>query len=206
MRILLHRICLVVGFPLLLLSVYHATPFWQAVSAEKSAENHVEISLYVICCFSLVAFHNFYLSLIFVGLINMCLSMFLLEFILYMILCASWTCTFSSYVRIVFCYNMLKYFLRPFLFLFSFCDIYNVNVHLFNVEPDIFLEIFFILFQCFFFFSVFFSVTVFSTTLFSNSLIPFSASIIVIHFFWCIFHFNYFIIHLCLLFTLYSSF
>ena len=39
--------------------------------------------MYVICCFSLVAFNIFPSNLIFVSLINMCLSMFLLRFILY---------------------------------------------------------------------------------------------------------------------------
>ena len=40
------------------------------------------VPLYIICHFSLVAFNNFSLSLIFVSLITMCLSMFLLGFIL----------------------------------------------------------------------------------------------------------------------------
>ena len=47
--------------------------------------------LCVICCFSLAAFNNFSLSLIFVNLITMCLSVFLLGFILPGALCASWT-------------------------------------------------------------------------------------------------------------------
>ena len=41
------------------------------------------IPLYVICCFSLVAFNILSLSLIFVSLINMCLGLFLLVFIQY---------------------------------------------------------------------------------------------------------------------------
>ena len=41
------------------------------------------IPLYVICCFSLAAFNIFSLCLNFVSLINTCLSMFLLGFILY---------------------------------------------------------------------------------------------------------------------------
>ena len=41
------------------------------------------IPLYVICCFSFVAFNTFSLSLIFVDLINVCLNVFLLGFILY---------------------------------------------------------------------------------------------------------------------------
>ena len=41
--------------------------------------------------FSLAAFNNFFLSLIFVNLITMCLGVFLLGFILPGILCAFWT-------------------------------------------------------------------------------------------------------------------
>ena len=61
------------------------------VSAEKSAVNLMGVPLYVICYFSLFAFNNFSLSLIFVNLITMCLGMFLLGFILPGTLCASWT-------------------------------------------------------------------------------------------------------------------
>ena len=42
-------------------------------------------------CFSLVAFNIFSLNLIFVSLINMCLGVYFLGFILYGTLCASWT-------------------------------------------------------------------------------------------------------------------
>ena len=62
------------------------------VSAERSAVNLMGIPLYVICCFSLVAFNIFSLYLILDSLINMCLGVFLLGFILYGTLCASWTC------------------------------------------------------------------------------------------------------------------
>ena len=48
------------------------------------------IPLYVICCFPLAAFNIFSLYLIFDSLINMCLGVFLLGFILYGTLCASW--------------------------------------------------------------------------------------------------------------------
>ena len=61
------------------------------VSAESSAVNLTGIHLYVICCFSLAAFNNFSLYLIFDSLINMCLSVFLLGFILDGTLCASWS-------------------------------------------------------------------------------------------------------------------
>ena len=48
------------------------------------------VPLYV-CYFSIVAFNNFSLSLIFANLITMCLGLFLLGFILYGTLCTSWT-------------------------------------------------------------------------------------------------------------------
>ena len=46
--------------------------------------------LYVTCCFSLAAFYSLF-CLVFVILISMCLGMFLLVFILFGTLCASWT-------------------------------------------------------------------------------------------------------------------
>ena len=49
------------------------------------------IPFYVICWFSLAAFNIFSLYLIFDSLINMCLGMFLLGFILCGTLCSSWT-------------------------------------------------------------------------------------------------------------------
>ena len=88
MRDLLGRVFLVICFSISSLEIYCATPF---CPAEKSADNLMGIPLYVICCFSLVAFTIFSLSLIFVSLINMCLGVFLLEFILHWIVCTSWT-------------------------------------------------------------------------------------------------------------------
>ena len=49
------------------------------------------VPLYIICRFSLAAFNNFSLSLIFANFITMCLGVFLLGFILYGTHCASWT-------------------------------------------------------------------------------------------------------------------
>ena len=91
------------------------------------------IPLYVICCFSLAAFNIFSLYLIFDSLINMCLGMFLLIFILCGTLCfLDLIDYFLSHSREVFNDNLLKYFLSPFLFLF-FWDPYNSNVGAFNV-------------------------------------------------------------------------
>ena len=53
------------------------------VSTEKSADNLMGIPLYVIFCFCLAAFNTFSLNLNFVGLINICLGVFFLGFILY---------------------------------------------------------------------------------------------------------------------------
>ena len=61
------------------------------VSAERSAVYLMGITLYVICCSSLVAFNIFSLYLIFDSLISMFLGMLLLVFILYGTLCTSWT-------------------------------------------------------------------------------------------------------------------
>ena len=61
------------------------------VSAERPAVNLMGIPLCVIYSFSLAAFNIFSLYLIFDSLINMCLGVFLLGFILYGTLCASYT-------------------------------------------------------------------------------------------------------------------
>ena len=44
-----------------------------------------------ICCFSFIGVNIFYLHLIFVSLINICLCVFLLGFVLYVTLWTSWT-------------------------------------------------------------------------------------------------------------------
>ena len=61
------------------------------VSAERSAVKHMGFPLYVTCCFSLPAFNILSLCLVFVSLISICLGVFLLGFIPYWTLCASWT-------------------------------------------------------------------------------------------------------------------
>ena len=96
------------------------------------------VPLCVICHFSLVAFNNFSLSLIFVNLITMCLGVFLLGFILPGTLCASWTWVAISF-------PMLENFsaiIPSNIFsgpssLFSFWDPYNANVVAFNFVPGV---------------------------------------------------------------------
>ena len=44
---------------------------------------------------------------------------------------------FLSHIREVFKYNLLKYFLSPFVFLFFFWDPYNFNVGVFNVVSEV---------------------------------------------------------------------
>ena len=61
------------------------------VSAERSAIKHMVFPLYITCCFSLAGFNILSLYLVCVNLISMCLGVFLLGFILYGTLCASWT-------------------------------------------------------------------------------------------------------------------
>ena len=60
------------------------------VSAERSTVNCMGFPLYVTYCFSLADFNILSLCLISVGLISMCLDVFLLVFNLQGTLCASW--------------------------------------------------------------------------------------------------------------------
>ena len=78
-------------FPFISLSISCHCLLACRVFAEKSAVNLMGVPLYVICHFSLAAFNIFSLYLIFDSLIHMCLGVFLLGFILYGTLCASWT-------------------------------------------------------------------------------------------------------------------
>ena len=105
------------------------------VSAERSTVNRMSFLLYVTCCFSLAAHNILSLCLISVSLINMCISVFLLGFILYGILCASWTWLTISFPMWGFSYNFFKNFLSAF---FSFLWYpYNSNVDLFNIVPKV---------------------------------------------------------------------
>ena len=81
---------------------------------------------------------TFYLPLIFLSLTTMCLSVFLIGFILPGTLCfLDLVDYFLSHVREVFSYYLFKYFLRSLITLFSFWHSYNVNVGTFNVVPEV---------------------------------------------------------------------
>ena len=96
----------------------HSLLAWRK-SAENSVAGLMGIPLCVIRCFPLAAFSI--LSLILVILITMCLGVFLFELILFWTLCfLDLGNSFLSQVREVFSYYLFRYFLRPFLCLFSF--------------------------------------------------------------------------------------
>ena len=110
------------------------------------------IALYVICCFFLDPFNIFSLNLIFLSLINMCLDLFLLEFILYGTLCTSCTWVTISlpmlgkFLTIIFS----NIFSGPFFFSSSYENSINSNVGAFNVVPEVYETVlnsfFFVLF------------------------------------------------------------
>ena len=90
----------------------------------------------VIGCFSLAAFNICSLCLIFVNLINMCLGVFHLGFILFGILGFLDLCDyFLPHFRKVFSYYLLEYFLMTFLVVFFFLDSYDSNVGAFHFVP-----------------------------------------------------------------------
>ena len=70
--------------------------------------------MYVLCCFSLAAFNILSLCLVFVSLISVCLGMFLLEFILYGTLCASWTLLTISF-SVLYIYPAIPFWPAEFL-------------------------------------------------------------------------------------------
>lgn len=106
-------------------------------------------------------------SLIFVILIAMCLGLFLCGSILNGILCfLDLVDCFLSQLKEVFKYYLFRYFISPFLYVFSFCDSYNMNLSVLMLsQRSLRLSTFFlILFS-------FCSVAMISTTLSSSTLI-----------------------------------
>ena len=140
--------------------------------------------LFFPCCFNICS-----LRLIFVNLINMCLGVFCLAFILFGTLRVSWTWVtvsfpivwdsqgfldlgdyFLPHFREVFKYYLLKYFLMAFLFDFFFWNSYDLNVGAFDIVPEV-SKVVLISFNSFFL-----SASFISTILSSTSLILSSAS------------------------------
>ena len=147
------------------------------VSAERSAFNLMGIPFYVICCFSLAAFNIFSLYLIFDSSVNLCLGMFLLGFILYETLCASWT-WLTIFFPILGKFSTIissNIFSVPFLFSSSSgTPVIQMLVCLMLSQRSLRLSsILFILFSLF-------CSAVISTLLFSRSLICSSASFILL--------------------------
>ena len=105
------------------------------VSAERPAVKHMVFPFYVTCCFSLAAFNILSLCLVFVSLISMCL----LGFILYGILCTSWTWLTISFSMLGKFSTIIssKIFSYPFFFSFFFWDPYNLNVVAFDIVPEV---------------------------------------------------------------------
>ena len=105
--------------------------------------------------------------MIFVNLINMCLGVFHLGFILFGTLCfLDLGDYFLHHFREVFNYYLLKYFLMAFLFVFFFWDSYDSNVGAFDVVPEA-SEVVLISFNSFFFFPlcfIYFHHTIFHLT------------------------------------------
>ena len=131
------------------------------------------------CCFSLAAssFNVLSLCLVFVSLICMRLGMFLLEFILYETLCASWTWLTISFSMLGKFSTIVssKFFSYPFFFSSSGTHIVRMLVRLILSQRSLRLSsVLFILF------SLFCSSQVISTILSSNSLICSSASDILL--------------------------
>ena len=121
---------------------------------ERSAVIHVGIPLDAVCCFSLAVFIMYYLCLIFVNLINMCLGVFHLGFILFWTLWVSWTLVIISFPILGKFSTIisLSIFSWP---VFFFWDSYDSNVGAFHIVPEV-PEVVLISFNSFFFFPLWF--------------------------------------------------
>ena len=133
------------------------------------------IPLCVICCFSLAAFNICSLYLIFVNLINMCFGLFCLGFILFGTLgFLDLGGYFLPYFREVFNYYLLKYFLWLF-FLSSGTPVIRMLGRLTLSQMSLRLSSFLLIL-----FSFYLCASFISSILSSTSLIPSSASVILL--------------------------
>ena len=109
------------------------------VSVEKSAGNLVGFPFHALFPFSLVAFNILSLSLIFVSLITVCVSVFLLS-ISCLVLCTSWTWLTISFLvlgklpAVIFSNISLGPFCLSLSL--SFWDPYYENIGVVNVVPE----------------------------------------------------------------------
>ena len=130
------------------------------------------IPLCVICCFSLAAFNICSLCLIFANLINMCLGVFLLGFILFGTLWVSWTWVIISFPILGKFSTIISSSIFSWsFFLSSSSETHDSNVGAFDIVPEV-SEVVLISFNSFFFFL---SASFISTTLSSTSLILYVA-------------------------------
>ena len=158
-------------FSFIMLSMsYHSLLVWR-VSIERSAVILMGIHLWVICCFSLAAFNVCSLCFIFVNLINMCLGVFCLGFILFGTLWVSWTCVTISF-PILGKFSAIissSIFSQPSFFVFFFWDSYDSNVGVFHIVSEV-PEVVLGTWGCFNSLSFFLSASFISTILSSTSL------------------------------------
>ena len=138
------------------------------------------IPLYVICYFSLAAFNICSLCLIFVNLINMCLGVFCLGFILFGTLQVSWTQVIISFPIL----GKFSTIISSSIFSWSFflssysgTPMFRMLWHLILSQRSLTLSSFLLI--CF---SLFLSNSFISTILSSTSLILSSASVILLFF------------------------
>ena len=175
MRVLLGRVFLVVSFFLFITLNISCHFLWLEFSVEKSVDNLMRVSLYVVV-FPLLLLILLFVSLIFVSLITVCLHVFLLEVFLPGTLCFLYLVEYVlPHVREVFSYYLFKHFLRSSLSSSSGTPIMQMLVHLMLFQRSLGLSSF--LFNLF---SIFCSAAVISTFLSSRSFIHSSASVILL--------------------------
>ena len=139
MRSLLGTVILVVDFSRSVLYIYPAIPARACrVSSERSAVKRMVFPLYVTYCFSLAAFNILSLYLVFVSLISMCLGVSPWVYPVWDSLCLLHLIDYFLFrVGEIFNYSLFKKFLIPFLFLLFFWDLYNLNVGVFDMVPEV---------------------------------------------------------------------